>query len=120
MSAIDTNMLAAMRTAISELLPDTCSILSLTSVSDGAGGQTETWGTASSGVSCRLDVTLTRELLTGGAIQPYIKTMLSVPYDTTITENNRVVHNSVTYAVVAPPNTNQSWNAVKRVELERV
>ncbi len=117
--AIDTAMLSAMREAIGELLPDTCNILSLTSTSDGAGGYSETWGTMTTS-SCRLDVKEVRDIVSGGAVQSYIKTMLSVPYDTSITELNRVEHGGVTYAVVAPTNSDQSWIAVKRVELERV
>lgn len=116
---VDSSMLAAMRSAISELLPDTGNILSLTSTPDGAGGQSETWGTVTA-VSCRLDVKEMRDIVSGGAVQSFIKTMLSVPYDTSITEVNRVEHGGITYAVVAPPNSDQSWIAVKRVELERV
>lgn len=121
MSAIDTAMLAAMRSAISsELLPDTCHVLSVTKTPDGQGGQTTTWGTASANVACRVDVQQGRELISGGGLQPFSSVMLSLPYDTTITEANRVLHGGVTYAVVAPPNTDQSWIAVKRVMLEKV
>lgn len=116
---VDSTMLAAMRSAISELLPDTCFILSLTATPDGAGGQSESWGTVTT-ASCRLDVKETRDILSGGAIQSFIKTVLSVPYDTSITEANRITHGGIMYAVVAPPNSDQSWIAVKRVELERV
>jgi len=117
-TAIDSTMLSAMRSAIGELLPDTCSIITVTRTPDGMGGQTETFGTASA--SCRLDVISGMETVIGGALQPYVRTMLSLPYDTTITEANRVVHGGVTYAVTAPPNSDQSWIAVKRVTLERI
>ena len=118
------NMLSAadlsfMRDSTELLMPDSCNILSLTSTSDGAGGQSESWGTVTT-VSCRLDVKDMRDIVSGGAVQSYIKTMLSVPYDTSITEVNRVEHGGITYAVVAPTNSDQSWIAVKRVELERV
>lgn len=119
MTAIDNTMLAAMREAIAELLPDTGYILTRTYVSNGMGGGSYTWGT-SSAVSCRIDIQQGREQVTGGAVQAFSRTILSLPYDTTITEANRFLHNSVTYAVVVPPNTDQSWIAVKRVELERV
>lgn len=119
MAAIDTAMLAAMRTAISELLPDTCHILSPTNTADGMGGATTAWGTAGTSISCRLDVVQGREQLTGGAIQPYTSYMLSLPYDTTVTQDYRVSHSGTTYAVKSV-NLNQSWNAVVRVELERL
>jgi hypothetical protein len=119
MSAIDTAMLSAMRSAIADLLPDSCAILSATDTPDGAGGVTQTWGTAST-VTCRLDVKNNRQLEIGGGVRSFIETMLSVPYDTTVTEANRVLHGGVTYAVVAPVNSDASWLAVKRVKLERV
>ena len=121
MSAIDTAMLAAMRSAIADLLPDTCNILSVTRTPDGQGGVTESWGTAYGTVSCRVDMPQNlmagRENLVGGALQPFTSYILSLPYDTTITTNNRVEHSGATYAVISV-NTEQSWMAVKRVTME--
>lgn len=110
--------LAQMRADIAQLLPDTCYIVTLTNVSDGQGGVTSSRGTAGP-YACRLDVIQGREQVTGGAIQPYTSYMLSLPYDTAIVSTNLVNHNGVDYAV-KPPNTNQSWIAVKRVELEKI
>jgi hypothetical protein len=110
--------LAYMRESIAQLLPDTCSILTVTNTPDGFGGQTQTFGTTTS--ACRLDVISGMEQVIGGALQPYVRTMLSLPYDATITEANRVIHGGVTYAVTTPPNSDQSWIAVKRVTLERI
>ena len=121
MSAIDSTMLTAMRDAIETMLPDTCNILSVTLTPDGMGGNTETWGTASSGVACRVDLITndTYELVKGAALQSYPRYMLSVPYDTTLAVENRIEHNSITYAVVKV-NTSQSWKAVGRAVLELV
>lgn len=120
---IDTAMLAAMREAISDLLPDTCDILTVTRTADGYGGMTESIGTASAGVSCRLDAQLyagmTDEMVKAERLLPYNRYMLSLPYDTTITTDNRVLHNSITYAVTGV-NVSQSWNAVKRVSVEKL
>ena len=112
---LDTSMLAAMREAIAELLPDTCSVLSVTKTADGKGGWTESYGTTS--VSCRLDIKSGMEQVVGGGVQPYRHCMLSVPYDTTITTDYLVVHGGVTYNVLTV-STGQSWQAVKRVEVE--
>ena len=121
--AIDTAMLSAMRDAIGELLPDTCNLLTVTRTPDGMGGNTETWGTASSSVSCRVDLesgrTAGRERLTADALRPYTAYILSIPYDTTITTDYRVEHSGATYAVTSV-NTEQSWMAVKRCQLEVV
>lgn len=115
-------MLAAMRAAITELLPDTCTILTVTRTPDGMGGNSESWGTASSGVACRMDLVnrlMGMEQSKGASLQPYPQYMLSLPYDTTVDTDDRIVHNSTTYAVTRV-NTGQSWMAVKRVILELV
>lgn len=117
---LTTAELAGMRDTIELLLPDTCSILSVSETPDGEGGVSSSWSAVATAIPCRLDVKMGREITTGGAVQPYIKTMLSMPYDQAITETQRVEHGGLTYAVVAPPNTDQSWIAVKRVELERI
>ena len=118
MTALDTAMLTAMRAAIAELLPDTCAIISITNTPDGYGGQTETRGTVSS-VAFRLDVSSGKEAVSGGGLVPFQSLMGSLPYDTTITEANQILHNGIYYAVTMV-NNNQSWNAVKRVHLERI
>ena len=119
MSAIDTAMLAAMRDAIEELLPDTCNICSVTNTPDGEGGWTATRGTVGTAIACRLDVVQGRELLTGGALQSYTAYMLSLPYDAAMLPNYIVEHSSVDYAVKSI-NRGQSWSAVVRVEVERL
>jgi hypothetical protein len=115
---IDTSMLAAMREAIAELLPDTGQIITITNIANGYGGVTPSRGTAAA-IPCRVDVKQGREELTGGAVQPYTKTMLSLPYDTTISTLNEFLHNGTTYAVKSV-NDDQSWIAVKRCELEKI
>lgn len=115
--------LASMRAAIAELLPDTCNILTLTYTSNGMGGGSETWGTASASVACRLDIQTGQvdkgELVYADALRPFQQTILSLPYNTTILTSDRVEHGGLTYNV-SRVNTDQSWIAVKRVILERV
>lgn len=121
---LDTNMLTAMRDAISLLLPDVCDILTLTQTSNGQGGISETWAVSYSEVSCRLDVKSSAiatgfNSMVGGAVQQFTGYMLSVPYDTTINAEDRVEIDDVIYAVTGI-NAGQSWMAVKRVSLEAV
>jgi hypothetical protein len=118
MSAIDSTMLTAMRDAIGELLPDTCQVVTITLTENGQGGQTESRATASA-VPFRLDVLTGREQIAGGALQPFTSYKGSLPYNTTVTTDSQLLHNSVNYAVTAV-NTNQSWIAVKRVDLEKL
>jgi len=112
--------LTAMRDVIEdELLPDTCDILSVTKTPDGQGGVTETWGTAYAGVAFRLDMKQGREMVSGGALQPFTEYVGSLPYDATVTNANRILHSGTTYAVTSV-NNGQSWIAVTRVMLEKL
>ena len=112
-------MLTQMRTDIETLMPDVCNILAGTITSDGQGGWTEAWGTASAGVSCRIDKRSGREGVSAGAVQTFGTWVLTLPHDTTITAANRVEHGSATYSVVHVDD-DKSWIASVRAELEVV
>ena len=117
--ALTVKELAQMREDIEDLMPDTCDILSVAYTSDGEGGMTEAWGTAVSDVACRIDYRSGTEKMTGGAIQSYSKAVLSLPYTTAITTSHRVQVDSYVWAVKSV-NEGQSWDVVRRAELERV
>jgi SPP1 family predicted phage head-tail adaptor len=120
MPALSSEELAYMREVIEdELLPDTCDILSVSKSPDGQGGVIETWGTASADVGCRLDMKQGRELVSGGALQPYTQYVLSLPYNTSVNTANRIKLDGTTYAITSV-NTSQSWIAVRRVMLEKL
>jgi SPP1 family predicted phage head-tail adaptor len=116
---LSTSELNGMRDAIESLFPDTCTLLTPSQSSDGAGGFTTTWGTASANVACRLDTREGRETLFNGSVRPFNTFILSLPYDTVITEAYRVRVGSTLYNVT-DVNNNVSWNVVKRVQLEEV
>ena len=111
--------LAQMRADIEDLFPDTCDILTVAYTSDSEGGFAEAWGTATAGVKCRIDYRSGTERMTGGAIQPYNKAVISLPYNTTISATNRIKSGAYTWSILSL-NDGQSWQAVKRAELERV
>ena len=117
--ALTVKELAQMREDIEDLMPDVCDILSVAYTSDGEGGMAETWGTATANVACRIDYRSGSEKLTGGAIQSYSKAVLSLPYTTTISTKNRIQIDSYVWAVLSI-NDKQSWDVVRRAELERV
>ena len=110
--------LAQMRADIEDLMPDTCDILSVAYTSDGEGGMAETWGTATADVACRIDYRSGSEKIVGGAIQSYSKAVLSLPYTTTISTKNRVQIDACIWSVLSV-NDKQSWDVVRRAELER-
>jgi hypothetical protein len=111
--------LTDMRNTIQDfLLPDTCNLLSLSSSSDGAGGFTDTWGTATANLACRLDTQNGRYTDLDGGVQTYKKLVLSIPYNATITEANRIEYGSNIYQVISV--NEGSWLAVKRAEVEKI
>lgn len=113
--------LTAMRTAVEDLLPDTCNILESTLTADGQGGNTEAWGTLSGGtaVDCRLDSKTAAEGVAGGELQPYHAYILTLPNGTTITTDNRVEVGSNTFNVTSV-DKEKSWSACVRAWLSRV
>jgi len=117
--ALTVKELAQMREDIEDLMPDTCNILSVAYTSDGEGGMAETWGTATANVACRIDYRSGSEKMTGGAIQSYSKAVISLPYTTAITTKHRVKLDAYIWSVKSV-NEGQSWDVVRRAELERV
>lgn len=114
--------LLQMREAIAQLFPDTCNVLSVSESPDGFGGVSQTWGTIGTAVPCRLDFVDRlgqSERIAGAGIKAFQETILSMPYDTTITEAHRIEHDSYTYNV-RMANNDQSRIAVRRLRLERV
>lgn len=113
--------LAQMRSDIAELLPDTCNILALTSTSDGAGGQVDTWGTATGGtaVSCRVDYRSGREQVASSQLTSYQSATISFAFDVTITPLNRIQVGANVFSIQAV-NKGQSWLAITRATAELI
>jgi SPP1 family predicted phage head-tail adaptor len=111
--------LREMRAAVEGLFPDTANLLTVTSTPNGQGGFTEAWGTATRNVSCRIDQMVGRELMTDGALRPFVSLEMALPYDTVVTEAYRVEHGGNTYAVINA-NLDQSWQIERVVMLEKV
>ena len=112
--------LAQIRVDLETTLPDTCNILTLSRTSDSQGGWSETWGTATLAVECRFDFIArsSSERVTANALLPYSEAIVTFPQDTTITEQNRIEHNSVTYSVQSV--NLGSWLGVKRASVEKI
>jgi head-tail adaptor len=110
--------LSYMRSSINELFPDTCNILSLSWSSDGEGSQTEAWGTLSSS-ACRVDYGHGKEAVTGAALMPYQKAVISMPYDAVVTTANRIELGSNVFSIQAV-NQAQSWQGVTRCASELI
>jgi SPP1 family predicted phage head-tail adaptor len=99
-------------------LPDTCIVLSVTETSNGMGGQTKAWGTATNYVACRMDTMSMQEQIAGGAMQPFTRMRLTVPWDTILTTAHRVKWSGTQYNVVSV--NPGSWLISKRAIVEKV
>ena len=110
--------LAQIRADLETLLPDLANILVLSRTSDSQGGWTETWGTASASVSCRVDFIGGKEAISSGALQPFSQAIVTLPQSTTITAQNRIEHSGNTYTVQAV--NLGSWLGVKRASVELI
>ena len=93
--------LSWMREEVEKTLPDTCNILSVTRTSNGRGGYTETWGTATANVECRIDaiVRADSDSVVGASERVYNRYVVTLPHDTTISQENRLEVNSYTLAI---------------------
>lgn len=102
------------------VLPDTCIILGAPAhTSDGQGGWSDARGTVSASCACRLDFLTGREVDTAGAIQPYTRWLLNLPYGTVVASNYRFVIGGTNYDAVADPNTGASWATCVQVLVEK-
>lgn len=113
--------LSWLRAAVEETLPNTCVFYSPTKTSDGMGGNTITWGAVGT-VLARIDPVINaygRENLGAAAIRDYSRFTLTVPHDTTLQANWRVVVNGGTFNVVGVGTAN-SWALDVRAYVERI
>ena len=111
--------LAGMRSTIANLMPDTGHILSVTETPDGQGGVKQTWGTATASVSCRVDSVKAQESTTGGAVRPYHSYVITLPYNTTVTQENCVKVGSDIFNVTSVDDP-KSWDITRRIYAELV
>ena len=119
MSFLSAGQLAFMREQVLDTMPDTGTILTGTAVSDGQGGNSQTWA-GTTAIYCRIDVVNGREQTQGGGYKSYQKTQLTLPYNAVISTGNRFAYGSDQYNVVSVSGSDRSWNVTVRAELEKV
>ena len=115
---LSTGDLQGMRATLEQSLPGTAVIQTLSLTPDGMGGGTSTW-TAAGTVDCRLTrLSSVRgdEAEHGDRIAPEADWMLTLPAETQITTEDRVVVGGVTFTVSAM-HAPRSWEISRRVEL---
>jgi SPP1 family predicted phage head-tail adaptor len=109
--------LTSMRATAQQALPGTAVIQSGTLTSDGGGGYTETF-TPSGTVACRVAPLSGDERQEGGRITTDSEYVITLPADTTVETDDRIVVGSITYNVTAV--RDRSWEITRRVEAKKV
>lgn len=123
MIGLTTKELDAIRSDINGLLPDTGYILSVTTTADGAGGNTESVGTAGT-TTYRLDPKLltgwsSEEKVSSAELRPFHTFILTLPYNATINTNNRFKDKNGVIYNIASIDENKSWQASIRCVVEK-
>jgi SPP1 family predicted phage head-tail adaptor len=112
------NEISSMRTTASQALPGTAVIQRDTFVSDEGGGGSQTWA-ASGTVACRVAPIRGDEREVAERISAEADYIITLPAETTIAEDDRVVISSETYEVQAIRDRDQ-WEITRRVEAAKV
>jgi SPP1 family predicted phage head-tail adaptor len=108
--------LTRMRTVAGSALPGTAVIQSQTYVSDGGGGGSVTW-TAAGTVPCRIAPLGGAERLIGDRISPDADSVITLPWNASVTEGSRIVSGGGTFNVEHV--RDRSWELTTRLEAKK-
>ena len=111
--------LASMRTVAGGALPDSCVVQTSSFNSDGGGGGTTAW-TTSGTVDCRVSPVGgmgASEDNYGDRISAEAEFIVTLPVDTAVTTNSRIIHTAGTFNVEAI--RDRSYEVTQRVEVKR-
>lgn len=114
---LSTAEIARMRTIAEQALPGTAVIQGGSLTSDGGGGWTEAF-TGGGTVACRVSPISGNEREIGDRISADSQYVLTLPAETTVETDDRIVVAGVTYNVTAV--RDRSWEVTRRVEAKRV
>ena len=87
--------------------------------SDGGGGGTTVWTKAGS-ANCRITTSMTGdERVQGGRIHTDTEYILTLPAETSVTDDSQILYGSQTFALTAI-HAPRTWEVSRRVELKEV
>jgi len=122
MSYLSTGELAQLRAdALATLADETCTILTPTNSANAIGEPVITWGTAGTGVACRLRPSGRAPNATpvGGQENTVAPWTVTLPQGTAVNPGDRLVIDSVTYEV-AQTWDEETWKTASRVDVLRI
>lgn len=118
MSLLSSGDLAAMRGVLAESLPETAVIQTRSYTSDGGGGGTLAY-TAGGTVDARIAPLSGSEETIGERLSPNAQWVVTLPANTTVSEDSRIVISGTTYEVEAVRGP-RSYELSRRVEVSEV
>ena len=116
---IQGNDLAYMRAETRKAMPDAVDVQRKSLVSDKQGGYTESWGNAYQQIPARLSTKVGQESNEASRQDFQFDATLTVPYDQSILQTDRVVHSSGTYEVQSV-DAGKSWTTSKLCQMRRL
>ena len=108
-----------MRAAVKTAMPDIVSILRKSLASDKQGGFSESWEEAYQNIPARLSAASGKETVAQGREDLQVDFMLTVAYDQSVEQSDRVSHSSGTYEVHFV-DSGKSWATSKRCQMRRL
>jgi head-tail adaptor len=114
---LSTSDITNMRATLAQSLPGTAVIQAGTLTSDGGGGYSEAFSAAET-VACRVAPLTGTEREVGGRVSSEAEYVITLPAETTVETDDRIVVGGITYNVVAV--RDRSWEISRRVEVRKV
>ena len=116
---LQSNDLTYARTEIQKAMPDNVTVQRKTLVSDKQGGFTESWPDVYQDIPGRVSVVSGSESMTAGRQDVQISATLTVAYDQSIEQSDRVLHGDETYEVESV-DSGKTWALARRCQMRRL
>ena len=111
--------LTYMRAEAQKAMPDKVTIRRKSLASDKQGGYTEAWNDAYQDIPARLSIQPGGETLTEGRQDPQPKAVLTLAYNQSVEQTDRVIHASGTYEILFV-NAGKSWSLGTQCQMRRL
>ena len=116
---LQSNDLAYARAESQKAMPDNVTIQRKTLVSDKQGGFTESWSNVYQNIPGRVSVTGGSESLAAGRQDVQISATLTVAYDQSVEQSDRVLHGDETYEIQTA-DSGKTWALARRCQMRRL
>ena len=116
---LQSNDLTYARAESQKAMPDSITIQRKTLVSDKQGGFTEDWASVYQNVPGRVSVTGSSESMAAGRQDVQIDATLTIAYDQSVEQSDRVLHGDETYEI-SSVDSGKTWALARRCQMRRV